>query len=56
MTTTEYLVDSDVTDAAVTAIEETLARFGLLLSEPDWCDMNNDLKSVIREIHVMEDK
>ena len=56
MTTTDYCIDSDLIDAAITAVEEKLSSFGLSMDEYSWCDASNDFTSIIRAIQVREDK
>ena len=56
MTTLEYCVDTDIVDAAIQAIEDRLAHFGLSMNEPTWCEIHNDISHLVEQIHVLEDK
>lgn len=56
MTTSEYCVDYDVVNAAVTAIEEQLLQLGYHMAEHTWCDTWNDISSIVEKIQVLEDK
>ncbi len=55
MTINEALVTSDVASAALEAIQEKLLSYGLHLTEWDWCDAENDLSRLVRDIQVMEE-